>query len=88
MAALTRGDEDKALKLFINATREEPKFAEAYNKVAAIRALRSDHVECVKLSTLALQRQPRHYGALAAQGLALAALAGGHGTACVLSGRS
>ena len=76
MAALTRGDQDKALKLFTNAIREEPKFAEAYNKVAGIKALRNEDVDCVTFSTLGIQRHPRHYGALAGQGLALAAIAG------------
>jgi Tfp pilus assembly protein PilF len=76
MAALTRGDRKEAEKMFVNASSEDPAFGEAYNKVAAIHALRNEHVSCITFSTLALQRQPRHFGALAGQGLAFAAVAG------------
>ncbi len=76
MAELTRGNQNNALKLFEQVIRNEPKFAEAYNKVSAIHASKNEHRHCITFSTLALMRQPRHYGAMNGQGLAFAAIAG------------
>jgi hypothetical protein len=73
---MTRGSLDEALKLYGHASRTDPSFSEAYNKIAGVRALRNENMESLAFCTLALQRQPRHYGALAGQGFALAALAG------------
>ena len=76
MAALCRGDHDGALQLFVAASQKDPTFGEAYNKAGGIHALRNDHLACVTFSALTLQRNPRHFAALAGQGLALAAIAG------------
>lgn len=75
MAALNRGCEDRALKMFVSASREDPDLGEALNKAGGIHAMRNDHVESLTYSTLTVQRNPRHFGALAGQGLALAAIA-------------
>ena len=67
---------DRAQALFQDATNIDPTFAAAYNKLAGIYSMRNDHMNALTFSTLALQRKPRDFGALAAQGYALAAMAG------------
>ena len=72
--AMNIGDLDKARELFDVLIAQQPGFAEAWNKRATVNYMLSDYEASLRDIEATLALEPRHFGALAGQGLVLAAM--------------
>ena len=66
---LQNGKLDKALLFFKKLSKKEPVWAEPINKIATIKFLQGDYIGSINDIKLTLKLEPRHFGALAGQGL-------------------
>ena len=59
------GSLDKALNCFLNLHKLEQNWAEPLNKLATIKFMMGDYEGSLKDIRLTLQKEPRHFGAIA-----------------------
>ena len=56
---------DKAINCFINLNKLDPNWAEPLNKIATIKFLMGDYEKSIRYIRLTLEKEPRHFGAIA-----------------------
>ncbi len=61
---LNNGKLDQALTIFIDISKKDPKWAEAYNKIAIIKFLKGDYLGSINDIKKTLKLEPRHFGAI------------------------
>ena len=61
---LKKGELKIALKVFLNLCKNDPEWAEPFNKVATIKFLQKDNITSMKYIKLTLERERRHFGAI------------------------
>ena len=61
---LNNGKLDQALTIFIDISKKDPKWAEAYNKIATIKFLKGDYLGSINDIKKTLKLEPRHFGAI------------------------
>ena len=69
LESMEEQDFKEALRHFTEATRRQPKFAEAWNKKATVEYLLGDFSASVTSIEHTLALEPRHFGALSGLGL-------------------
>lgn len=74
IAAMERRDFAGSERILTELIATAPGWAEAWNKRATVRYLAGDHAGAIADCIETLARQPRHFGALAGQGLCHMAL--------------
>jgi Flp pilus assembly protein TadD len=74
VAAMERGDLERALDRFATIVARAPDFAEGWNKRATVRYLARDYRGAIADCEEVLARKPHHFGALSGQGLCHLAL--------------
>jgi len=74
VAAMERRDFTGSVQRLTELIADAPGWAEAWNKRATARYLAGDHAGAIADCVETLARQPRHFGALAGQGLCHMAL--------------